>query len=98
MAAKRRAEEKTAKDHSHEVGTTGFYTFVLFPIKYTFDLLIKSRILRWTGHVPRMEEGSSAFKIFTGTPAGKGPLGLPRRRWEDNIRIDLKEIDINTRN
>ena len=40
----------------------------------------------------------SAFKILTGTPAGKRPLGRPRRRWEDNIRIDLKEIGINTRN
>ena len=45
-----------------------------------------------------MEEGRSAFKILTGTPAGKRPLGRPRRRWEDNIRIDLKEIGINTRN
>ena len=43
-----------------------------------------------------MEEG--AFKIFTGTPAGKRPLGWPRRRWEDNIKMDLKEICINTRN
>ena len=45
-----------------------------------------------------MEEGRSAFKILTGTPTGKRPLGRPRRRWEDNIRIDLKEIGINTRN
>ena len=45
-----------------------------------------------------MEEGRSAFKILTGTPAGKGHLGRPRHRWEDNIRMDLKEISINTRN
>ena len=45
-----------------------------------------------------MEEGGSAFKILTGKPIGKRPLGRPRRRWEDNIRIDLKEIVINTRN
>ena len=38
-----------------------------------------------------MEEDSSAFKILTGTPTGKRPLGRPRRRWEDNIRMDLKE-------
>jgi hypothetical protein len=44
-----------------------------------------------------MEEGS-AFKILTGTPTGKRPLGRPRHRWEDNIRIDLKEIGTNTRN
>ena len=45
-----------------------------------------------------MEEGRSAFKILTGTPAGKRLLERPRRRWEDNIRKDLKEIGINTRN
>ena len=43
-----------------------------------------------TGHVARMEEGRSAFNIFTGTPAGKRPLGRPRSRWEYNIRIGLK--------
>ena len=50
--------------------------------------MIKSRRLRWAGHVARMEEGRSVFKILT----GKRPLGRPRRRWEDNIRIDLEEI------
>ena len=60
--------------------------------------VIKSRRLRWAGHVTRMEEGRSAFKILTGKPTRKGSLGRPRRRWEDNIRMDLKEISINTRN
>ena len=45
-----------------------------------------------------MEEGRSAFNILTGTPATKMPLGRPRRRWEDNIKMDLKEIGINTKN
>ena len=45
-----------------------------------------------------MKEGRSAFKILTGTLAGKGPLRRPRRKWEDNIRMDLKEIGINTWN
>ena len=45
-----------------------------------------------------MEGGRNAFKILTGIPIGKRPLGRPRRRWEDNIRMDLKEIGINTRN
>ena len=45
-----------------------------------------------------MEEGKSVFKILTGKPTGKRPLGSPRSRWEDNIRMDLKEIDIITRN
>ena len=58
--------------------------------------LTKFRRLRWADHIARMEEGWSALKILTGTPAGKRPLG--RRRWEDNVRMDLKEIGINTRN
>jgi hypothetical protein len=58
--------------------------------------VIKSRRLRWAGHVVRMEESSSSFKILT--PTGNRLLGRPRRRWEDNIRMDLKEIGINTRN
>ena len=59
---------------------------------------IKTGRLRWPGHVAIMEEGRSAFKILTGTPAGKRPLRRPRRRWEDNIRIYPEEIGINTRN
>jgi hypothetical protein len=51
--------------------------------------VIKSRRLRCAGHVARMEEGS-AFKISTDKPTGKRPLGRPRRRWKDNIRMDLK--------
>ena len=58
----------------------------------------KSRRLRWTGHVARMEEGRIALKILTGKPTGKRPLGRPRRRWEDNIRMDLEEIGINAGN
>ena len=45
-----------------------------------------------------MEEGRSAFKILTGNPRGKRPLGRSRRRWEDNIRMDLEEIGINAGN
>jgi hypothetical protein len=60
--------------------------------------VIKSRRLRWAGHVTRMEEGGSAFKMLTGILARKRPLGRPRHRWEDNIRMDLREIGINTRN
>ena len=60
--------------------------------------LIKFRKLRWAGHVDRIEEGRSAFKILTGKPTGKRPLGRPRRRWEDNIRMDLEGIAINEGN
>ena len=45
-----------------------------------------------------MGEDRSAFKILTGKPTGKRPLGRPRRRWEDNIRMDLEEIGINAGN
>ena len=45
-----------------------------------------------------MEEGRSAFKILTGKPTGKRPLGRPRRRWEDNIRMYLEEMGINAGN
>ena len=55
---------------------------------------MKSTRLRWAGDVARMEEGRNAFNILTGKPTGKGPLGRPRRRWEDNIRMDLEEIGI----
>ena len=54
--------------------------------------MFKSRRLRWAGHVARMEESGSAFKILTDKPTGKRPLGRPRRRWEDNIRMDLMRV------
>ena len=50
------------------------------------------------GHVARMEEGKSVFKILTGTYTGKRPSRRPRCRWKDNIRMDLKEMVINSRN
>ena len=61
-------------------------------------MVIKSRRLRWAGHFARMEEGRSAFKILTGKPTGKRPLGRSRRRWDDNIRMYLEEIGINAGN
>ena len=54
--------------------------------------------MRWAGPVVRMEVGWRVLKILTGKTTEKRPLGRPRRRWEDNIRIDLKEICVNTRN
>ena len=60
--------------------------------------LIRSRRLRWAGHLAKMGEGRSAFKILTGIPAGNSLLRRPMRRWEDNFKMDLKGIDINTGN
>ena len=74
--------------------------FIVSTIHLTLHIVraIKSRRLRWVGHVVRMEEGRRALKILIGTPTGNIPLGRPRHRLEDNIRMDLKEICINTRN
>ena len=60
--------------------------------------MIISRRLRWAGHVVRMKERRSAFKILIGAHTGKRPLGLLRRRCEDNIRMAPKETGISTRN
>ena len=54
--------------------------------------VIKSRRMRWAGHVARMEEGRVGHKILVGKPEGKRPLGRPRRRWEYNIKMDLQEV------
>ena len=54
--------------------------------------------MSWAEHVARMEEGRHAFKILTGKPTGKRPLGRPRRRWEDYIKMDLEEKCINAGN
>jgi hypothetical protein len=54
--------------------------------------VVKSRRMRWTGHVARMGEGRSVHRVLVGKREGKRPLGRPRRRWEDNIRRDLQEV------
>ena len=54
--------------------------------------------MRWAGHVARLEEDRSAFKILLGKPTGKRPLARPIRRWEGNIRMDLEEIGVNAGN
>jgi hypothetical protein len=54
--------------------------------------IIKSRRLRWAGHVARMGEMRNAYRMSVGKPERKRPLGRPRRRWVDNIKIDLREI------
>jgi hypothetical protein len=54
--------------------------------------IIKSRRMRWAGHVVRMGEKRNAYRLLVGKPDGKRPLGRPRRRWVDNIRVDLREV------
>jgi hypothetical protein len=56
--------------------------------------IIKSRRMRWAGHVARMGEKRNVYRLLVGKPEGKRPLGRPRRRWIDNIKIDLLEIGL----
>jgi hypothetical protein len=56
--------------------------------------VIISRMMRWAGHVARMGEGRGVYRVLVGRPEGERPLGRPRHRWEDNIRMDLREIGI----
>jgi hypothetical protein len=58
----------------------------------TIIWVIKSRKMRWAGHVARMGEGRAAYSILVGTPEGRRPLGRPRRRWENNIKMELQEL------
>ena len=54
--------------------------------------VIKSRRMRWAGHVARMGEERGAYRVLMGKPEGKRPLGRPRRRWVNNIGMDLQEV------
>jgi len=54
--------------------------------------VVKSRRMRWVGHVARMGEGRGMHRVMVGKPEGKRPLGRPKRRWEDNIKMDLQEV------
>ena len=54
--------------------------------------VVKSRRMRWAGHVARMGEGRGVHRVLVGKPEGKRPLGRPRRRWEYNIKMDLRKV------
>ena len=53
--------------------------------------VVKSKRMRWAGHMARMGQGRGVHRVLVGKPEGKRPLGRPRRRWEDNIKMDLQE-------
>ena len=59
---------------------------------------LELRRLRWAEHVAHMKESRNAYRVLMGRPKGKRPLGRPRRRWEDNIKMDLKEVGCDVRN
>jgi hypothetical protein len=54
--------------------------------------VVKSRRMRWAGHVARMGEDRGVYRVLVEKPKGKTPLGRPRRRWEDKIKVDLQEV------
>jgi hypothetical protein len=54
--------------------------------------VVKSRRMRWAGPVARIGEGRGVHRVLVGKPEGRTPLGRPRRRWEDNIKMDLEEV------
>jgi hypothetical protein len=56
--------------------------------------IIKARRMRWVGHVARMGGKRNAYRLLVGKPEGRRPLGRPRRRWLDNIRMDLVEVGL----
>jgi hypothetical protein len=56
--------------------------------------VIKTRRMRWVGHVACMREGRCVYRVLVGRPKGKSPLGRPRHNWEDNIKMDLREVGI----
>jgi hypothetical protein len=55
--------------------------------------VIKSRRMRWAGHVARMGERRGVYRVLVGKPERKRPLGRPRRTWEDNIKMDIQEVE-----
>jgi hypothetical protein len=55
--------------------------------------VINSKRMRWAGHVARMGKSRGVYKVLVGKPEGRSPLGRPRHRWEDNIKMDLQEVD-----
>jgi len=68
-------------------------TWIVYIFSVTRDVgvwVIKSRGMRWTGHVARMGEESGVYRVLVANPEGKRPLGRPRRRWVSNIRMDLQ--------
>ena len=54
--------------------------------------VIKSRIMWWAAHVARVGDRRGVYRVLVGKPEGKRPLGRPRSRWEDNIKVDLQEV------
>ena len=85
-----------ATSTSNHIATTNkIILWTDFPITCndnTIVRVVKSRRMRWAGHVARMGEGRRVHRLLVGKPEGKRPLGRPRCRWEDNIKMDLQKV------
>jgi hypothetical protein len=83
----RRVDEMTGewrKLHNEELND-------LYPLP-SIVRVVKSRRMRWSGHVVRMGEERGVHRVLVGKPEGKRPLGRPRRRWEDNIKMNVEDV------
>jgi hypothetical protein len=79
----------------HILRCYGLYIYIYINDLYSSPNIvrvIKSRRMRWAGHVALMGEERGVYRVLVGKPEGKRPLGRPRRRWVDNIRMDLQEV------
>jgi hypothetical protein len=84
---KREEERSWRKLHNDELHSPYFSLNIV--------RVIESRRMRWAGHMACIGEGRGVYRVLVGRPKGKRPLGRPRCRWEDNIKLDLREIGIN---
>ena len=97
---RRRWEDNIKMDLQEVGGGCGDWIELAQDIKkdiiwYVFSsLVVKSRRMRWVGHAARMGEGRGVHRVLVGKTEGKRPLGRPRRRWEDNIKMDLLEVGV----
>jgi hypothetical protein len=87
---KREEDESWRKLHNYDL--QGLYSSL------NIVRMIKSVRMKWAGHVARMGEGRDVYRILVGRPEGRRPLRRPRRRWEDNIKTDLRETGIDGAN
>jgi hypothetical protein len=85
---KREADESWRKLHNDELHN-------LYSSPNIAKVIKSRRRIRWAVHVARMKEGRGVYRVLVGRPEGKRPLGRPRRRWEDNIKLDIREIGTN---
>jgi hypothetical protein len=92
---------KSSSDSGHHQSIFLFYKYICHPYSYSSPNIVKvieSRRMRWAVHVAPIGEGRGVYRVLVVRPEGKRPLGRPRRRWEDNIKMDFRKIGIDEAN